>query len=98
MVSFVQLVTGLLKALNAGRQRSDRIPSVVYPNSGELYSADSGWSGYVTCKSLYEYVPEWIRLNARFIGGCCRTYARDIQIVRKFVGELMVDLAAGRPI
>lgn len=79
----------MLKALNAGRAPEARIPTVVYPNSGELYSVAAGWTGKAACTALHEYVADWIELGARFIGGCCRTYARDIQLIAVRVHEVM---------
>lgn len=44
---------------------------VVYPNSGETWSADGNqWSG-TKCGSLP--VTDWFDRGARIIGGCCRT-------------------------
>lgn len=62
-----------------------KLPLVVYPNSGEVYDVLNGWSGKEDCVPLESYVPEWIELGAKFIGGCCRTYARDIARIRKKV-------------
>lgn len=30
-------------------------------------------------------MPDWIGLGVRLIGGCCRTFAHDIQLIRKAV-------------
>lgn len=78
----------MLGALNEGRSPEQRIPTVVYPNSGELYSVAAGWTGKAACTALHEYVPQWIELGARFIGGCCRTYARDIELIASRVREV----------
>lgn len=79
----------MLKALNDGRSPAERIPTVVYPNSGELYSVADGCTGKASCTTLHEYVPDWIELGAQFIGGCCRTYARDIQLIDVRVREVL---------
>lgn len=66
-----------------------RVPFIAYPNSGEMYSS-SGWlpDDRATRKPLSAYVPEWIDLNARWIGGCCRTGPDDISGVARVVNSL----------
>ncbi|XP_044255749.1 homocysteine S-methyltransferase 1-like [Tribolium madens] len=46
------------------------IPLIVYANSGEKYDPDLGWDN--NCEKLEEYVPIWLNLGVKFIGGCCR--------------------------
>jgi len=65
-----------------------KIPLVVYPNSGEIYSVEEGWKGEKDCLPLEEYVHEWASLGAKFIGGCCRTNASMIQKLRQKVDQL----------
>jgi homocysteine S-methyltransferase len=63
-------VSGLIKLLksNSGTKKV-----VVYPNSGEAYSAKSKtWLGISDPELFVEMVEEWIRLGADIIGGCCR--------------------------
>jgi homocysteine S-methyltransferase len=36
---------------------------------------------------LESYIPEWLELGAKFIGGCCRTYAHDIKRIKEAVEE-----------
>ncbi|XP_055637116.1 homocysteine S-methyltransferase-like [Toxorhynchites rutilus septentrionalis] len=83
-----QFVTPLFKGINEKRSVHDRIPLVVYPNSGEVYSVEAGWQGREDCVPLEHYVPQWIELGARFIGGCCRTYARDIKRIKQTVTSM----------
>ncbi|XP_058818402.1 homocysteine S-methyltransferase-like [Topomyia yanbarensis] len=83
-----QFVTPLFKSVNDKRLAKDRIPLIVYPNSGEVYSVETGWQGKEDCVPLEYYVPQWIELGARFIGGCCRTYARDIKRIKRTVASL----------
>lgn len=80
-----QFITPLFKSLNGGRSQAQQLPLVVYPNSGEVYSVEAGWSGKEHCVPLESYVAEWIELGAKVIGGCCRTYARDIQRIKDTV-------------
>ncbi|XP_075538749.1 homocysteine S-methyltransferase YbgG-like [Dermacentor variabilis] len=66
-----------------------RVPFIAYPNSGEMFSS----SGKVPAdraprRPLSAYVPEWIDLNARWIGGCCGTGPDDISAVAKVVNSL----------
>jgi S-methylmethionine-dependent homocysteine/selenocysteine methylase len=75
-------VAPLFKNLNEDLGESQRIPLVVYPNSGEQYSVELGWYGKETCVPIEDYVPEWINLGAKFVGGCCRTSAKDIQKIK----------------
>lgn len=37
-----QFVTPLFKSINEKRSTKERIPLIVYPNSGEVYSVESG--------------------------------------------------------
>lgn len=74
-----KFVNPLLKSLNGDKTDKDRIPLVVYPNSGEVYDVNKGWTGKEHCIPIAEYVRDWVQLGATIIGGCCRTYARDIR-------------------
>ncbi|CAG9809934.1 unnamed protein product [Chironomus riparius] len=64
------------------------IPLVVYPNSGEVYTVEEGWHGKNDCKPLEEYIEEWIKLGAGYIGGCCRTNANDIRKIKEEIDAL----------
>lgn len=61
--------------------RLTALPLVVYPNSGETYDATSKtWhQGGTHCQQLSDYLPDWLAVGARLIGGCCRTSPTDIQ-------------------
>ncbi|XP_077497295.1 homocysteine S-methyltransferase YbgG-like [Amblyomma americanum] len=65
---------------------SIRVPFVVYPNSGEVYTP-SGWvpDKSETCRPLSSYVADWIHLGAEWVGGCCRTGPKHIADVAKVV-------------
>lgn len=88
-----EFVTPLFKSVNEKRPIKERIPLIVYPNSGEVYSVESGWQGKEHCVPLEHYVPQWAELGARFIGGCCRTYARDIKRIKQAVSSLQAGAA-----
>jgi homocysteine S-methyltransferase len=40
---------------------------------------------------LEDYVDEWVKLGAGFIGGCCRTGADDIEKIKNKVVALGLD-------
>lgn len=83
-----QNVTPLFQSLNGKRSAEERIPLIVYPNSGEVYDVAAGWTGKEDCVPLENYVSEWVALGAQYIGGCCRTYARDIKRIKSKVESL----------
>ncbi|BFF95913.1 homocysteine S-methyltransferase 3 [Drosophila madeirensis] len=85
-------VTPLLKSLNSAAG-TDRIPLVVYSNRGEIYDSVRGeWTG--TGEDVAKCVPEWIRLGARIVGGCCRVYPDDVLMIRKCVDSLNIGYSA----
>lgn len=55
------------------------LPLVAYPNSGERY-ADGVWRGDRV--EWWRSAPEWRRLGARILGGCCRTGPSDLERLR----------------
>ncbi|XP_073820739.1 homocysteine S-methyltransferase-like [Musca autumnalis] len=83
-----KFVTSLLKTVNGDKSCVEQIPLVVYPNSGEVYDVNKGWMGKEHCIPLADYVREWVQLGARIIGGCCRTYARDIRQIKSVIDDL----------
>ena len=61
---------------------SDR-PIIVYPNSGEKYNATHRcWSGEPDPVEFAERAVEWFAAGAQMIGGCCRTGAEHVRLVR----------------
>ena len=57
-------------------------PILVYPNSGESYSAEKkDWNDDPVYESFGEEAKEWFNAGARLIGGCCRTSPADIQVI-----------------
>uniref|UniRef100_A0A182Q3K3 Protein kinase domain-containing protein n=1 Tax=Anopheles farauti TaxID=69004 RepID=A0A182Q3K3_9DIPT len=62
------------------------IPLIVYPNSGEQWDAAAGcWRGAENLTPLETYVPQWVEMGVKFVGGCCRTNAGDIKRMKKTV-------------
>lgn len=53
-------------------------PAVAYPNSGEAYSAEGGWSGAREARTIASFAAAWRDAGAAMIGGCCRTTPGDI--------------------
>ena len=53
------------------------LPIVAYPNSGEVWNADTRtWSG--DGGGIHAHADEWIGGGARLVGGCCRIGADEI--------------------
>ncbi|XP_076244917.1 betaine-homocysteine S-methyltransferase [Calliopsis andreniformis] len=79
-----QHVSSLLKGINENPNQ-EFIPLVVYPNSGEKYTVENGWKKNEEGYSLHQFIHEWLDLGVRYIGGCCRTGAMDVQKIREEV-------------
>lgn len=77
-------VTQLLKGINKDGT-NEFIPLIVYPNSGEIYSLPEGWKKDENNRSIESFIPEWLNLGVRYIGGCCRMYAENITSIRREV-------------
>ncbi len=57
-------------------------PILVYPNSGESYSAEKhDWNGDVFCTDFGDEARNWFSDGAQIIGGCCRTTPDDIRAI-----------------
>ncbi|XP_022918714.1 homocysteine S-methyltransferase-like [Onthophagus taurus] len=76
-----RLVESLFKDINKGR-RHKPLPLIVYPNSGESYNVNQGWINRDKCEPVEQYIPLWLDIGIRWVGGCCRTYATDIMMIR----------------
>ncbi|MCI6529940.1 MAG: homocysteine S-methyltransferase [Mesosutterella sp.] len=91
-----QKVSGALRLLARGTGK----PLIAYPNSGETWDAGSrtwkclcGGGGAGAAEGWERFVPEWLALGARCIGGCCRTLPADIRAIAALVEKAR---AAGR--
>ncbi|GGH66994.1 homocysteine S-methyltransferase [Rothia aerolata] len=63
-------------------------PLLVYPNSGEIYHADTKtWSAAPQSQSFGALVPDWIEKGAVLVGGCCRTTPADISEIASAVAD-----------
>jgi homocysteine S-methyltransferase len=64
-------------------------PILVYPNSGESYSAErNDWNGEPVYESFGEEAREWYEAGARLIGGCCRTSPQDIKVIASWARSI----------
>ncbi|XP_076645322.1 betaine-homocysteine S-methyltransferase isoform X2 [Halictus rubicundus] len=79
-------VTALLKDINRNEE-NEFIPLIAYPNSGEIYSPAEGWMLNERCTSVESFIPEWLEIGVRYIGGCCRMYTENIKTIRKEVNS-----------
>lgn len=79
-------VSSLLTGINKDRPHSP-VPLIVYPNSGERYDREKGWTDRDKCCPIENYVEEWLNLGVTYIGGCCRTYAADIVRIKEEVNK-----------
>ncbi len=74
-------VAGLIEI---ARERTDR-SIAVYPNSGESYDpATKSW-GDSPDTDWTAAAPDWVRLGASMVGGCCRTGAAEIAELHRLV-------------
>ena len=63
-------------------------PIIVYPNSGEYYSAvTNSWHGETTCDKFGLQSKEWYEAGATLIGGCCRTTPGHIREVKNWAAK-----------
>ncbi len=73
----------ILSLVKAVRTVTDK-PIVVYPNSGEVYDAQTkSWSGTTLPEELASASRAWYEAGARLLGGCCRTRPKHIRRVRR---------------
>ena|SRR5688572_7319442 len=78
-----EVVSAAIHALKEGTAK----PIVVYPNSGETWSAgDESWKGDSRSDTLARLAPDWMRAGARLVGGCCRVGPADIAALSAAAG------------
>jgi homocysteine S-methyltransferase len=67
-------------------------PVFVYPNSGELWNADSrSWYGSADIASYAGFAAEWYAAGAQAVGGCCRTTPAHIRAVRQAAAKRLLE-------
>jgi len=76
-----EYIPGLIRAM---KTKSGTRKIVVYPNSGEVYCADSKtWLGLSDPGSFSEMANQWLEAGANIIGGCCRIGPGHIENLSK---------------
>ncbi len=71
-----------IPALIREAKKATNKPILVYPNSGESYSAEKkDWNDDPVFESFGAEAKDWFEAGARMIGGCCRTSPKDIQVI-----------------
>jgi homocysteine S-methyltransferase len=91
-----RFVSGLLASVRGTTEK--RI--AVYPNRGESWDArEHAWIPGQSSTPIEELAPEWRRLGARLIGGCCRTTPETIRRLRALLSgqQVIADHAPERP-
>lgn len=65
------------------------LPSVAYPNSGEVWdAARQRWTGTGDAEGFGEAAAEWCANGAVLVGGCCRTGPEHIRAIRTHLDTL----------
>ncbi|GAB3695873.1 homocysteine S-methyltransferase [Nocardiopsis oceani] len=65
------------------------LPSIAYPNSGELWDARNGrWTGSGDPEGFGSAATAWCADGAVFVGGCCRTGPEHVRAVRAGVDSV----------
>jgi homocysteine S-methyltransferase len=76
-----QFVTQLIGEIRAAAPHK---AVIVYPNSGEVYDAQThGWSGSTSLTECAVDAGRWRDAGATLIGGCCRTGPEHIAAIRR---------------
>lgn len=76
-------ISGLIKAI---KTKAGNKKIVVYPNSGEVYHAESKtWSGFSDPTVCELMTTEWLHLGADIIGGCCRMGPEHIKAMSNII-------------
>ena len=78
-----QLISPLLSSIEAVPH--DKL-LLAYPNSGEEW--EGAWTGVKGAKPLSQYLGEWSSLGARWMGGCCRVFPKDIREMASVMSSL----------
>lgn len=74
-------IPGIIKVIGKAAPEKEII---VYPNSGEQYSAkDKTWKGNSDQDDFAGMAEEWLELGASIVGGCCRTGPGHIRSMRE---------------
>lgn len=78
-----EYISSLIKEI---RKVNKEIKIVVYPNSGQVYHADTKtWSGISDPSHCSLMAKEWIELGASVVGGCCQMGYEHISSMKKAI-------------
>jgi homocysteine S-methyltransferase len=76
-------ISGLITSI---KKRSGLKKIIVYPNSGEVYNAESkSWMGLADPNLFAVMAKEWLELGSDIIGGCCRIGPEHIKSISKIL-------------
>jgi homocysteine S-methyltransferase len=77
-------IPSLIRAI----KKTTKKPVIVYPNSGEDYSAvTKAWHGESSCSQFGLQSKSWYDSGASLIGGCCRTTPGHIHELSRWVRQ-----------
>ncbi|XP_071527944.1 homocysteine S-methyltransferase YbgG-like [Panulirus ornatus] len=82
-----QYITSLLDKANLSLPPPTVLPRVVYPDSGEKYTANKGWEGRSEKWLFLKEVKEWQKHGSSVIGGCCRLGPNDIRDIASIIAS-----------
>ncbi|XP_013794435.1 uncharacterized protein LOC106478439 [Limulus polyphemus] len=80
-----QYVQSLLSDIQLVRQK---LPLLAYPNSGEKWEAQKGWTSKCESQPIHYFLEDWIDLGVHYIGGCCRTTPYHIRNIAETLQTL----------
>jgi homocysteine S-methyltransferase len=76
-------ISGLIKSI---KKKSGSKKIIVYPNSGEVYNAESKtWIGISDPNSFEIMAKEWLDLGTDILGGCCRIGPEHINKISNMI-------------
>jgi homocysteine S-methyltransferase len=79
-----RFITPLIRQIRSATTK----PIVVYPNSGEIWDAQSrSWTGNADPEGFGALAAQWRQAGAQIIGGCCRTGPEHITSVAAIVAR-----------
>ena len=80
-------ISGLIKAI---KKRSGSKKIIVYPNSGEVYHAESKtWMGLTDPGAFAAMTKEWLGLGSHIVGGSCRIGPEHIRNIGRVLGRTL---------
>ncbi|AZQ61481.1 homocysteine S-methyltransferase [Flammeovirga pectinis] len=84
-----EYISSLIAEIKKGNSEID---IVVYPNSGQVYHADTKtWSGISDPSHCALMAQEWKMLGAKLIGGCCMMGTEHIEAMKLGLYEQSID-------